>query len=497
MQPVALFGSGVYGKSAVVTRQRRVNCYYEMRADGDKAKVVIYGTPGLVPMFVVGSPLQTPVRAILGPTNSLLFVVTYNQFQQITPPTTTSGTSNVPVKFTGSIGTISGIASMAANPAASQIVTVDGSSGWVFNVAAQTIAALVASWFVPGAKTITNVGGYFVTEIPNTAQFAVSNLNDATTGSALSFAAASAYPDIVIAVDQLAGNLLAFGQKHLEFWQNVGTPPPSQPFAPIQAATTEWGLAAIFSRGHIDNALVALLQSSAGTRRVCRIDGYTVTPISEEIDYIINQPGFVYSDATALTYQRDKHPFYQITFPTMGRSFLFDLSTNIPSETQTGLSTGPYVRHAGNLSAYYNGDTLITDAVNGNVYRMDDNTYTDNGTPVLREVVTKHHIKGFNRFRVPQLYLDMETGVGVSGDAQNPVQGQNPVISIECSKDNGRTWLQPRLIPLGALGQFVTRINARRFGKGRIFTWRFRMTDPVKFVITDGAIRRKGRPETA
>ena len=35
------------------------------------------------------------------------------------------------------------------------------------------------------------------------------------------------------------------------------------------------------------------------------------------------------ADATALTYQRDKHPFYQLTFPTMNRSFLFDASTGI------------------------------------------------------------------------------------------------------------------------------------------------------------------------
>lgn len=502
MKPYPLFGSGIYGKSMVVTRQRRVNCYYEQRKDGDKSKIVIYGTPGLVLGFTLGSPLATPVRAILGPTNALLFAVVANQFQSVSPPS--SGT--VPaINFSGTIGSIAGLCSMAANPSVSQILTVDGSSGWLYYVSGVNAGTLVqlgtgtaagALWFTPGSLTCTNVGGYFVTEIFGTGQFAVSNLNDAANGNALSIATAAAFPDIMVAVDQLNGNLILFAQQHLEFWQPAGTPPPAQPFQLIQSSPIKWGLAAPFARAHIDNALFFLGVSEGGVRRACRIDGFTVTPVSDDIDFIINQPGFYYADAVMLAYQRDVHGFCQLTFPTMGRSFLYDCSTGIWGETQSGLSTGAYQRHAANLACYYNGGTLLTDAVNGNVYTMQDTAYTDNGAPVLREVITKTATRGYNRFRVPQLYLDMETGVGLEGNVSGTVQGQNPQVSIECSKDNGRTWLQARLIPLGRLGQYKARVNARRFGQARQFTWRIRMTDPVKFVITDGAIRTKGRMET-
>jgi hypothetical protein len=486
MQPVPLFGSGVYGKSAVVTRQRRVNCYYENRADGDKAKVVVYGTPGLVLTFNIAQPSNLPLRALQCTNETALYAVQYNQFLSLSP---SGGTF-----FAGNINTIAGLCSLASNPAGSQIVLVDGSQGWVYQPGAGTFTQLqpaVVGWFVNGAQTVTNVGGYFVTEYPGTGQFGVSNINDATAGNALSVATAAAFPDIVTAVDNLGGNLIIFGNIHTEFWTAVGTPPPAQPFAPIQSATNQWGLAAVFSRQHIDNALLFLGKTSAGTKRVCRIDGYVVTPISEEIDYIINQPQFVVTDAVGLSYQRDKHPFYQITFPTMQRTFLFDLSTGIPCEVQSGLSTGNFQRHQGNLSSYYggvnNGDTLITDYQNGNVYTLQDTAFTDNGVAVLREVITRHSTKGFNKFRVPLIYLDMETGVGLSGLGQ----GSNPQVSIECSKDNGRTWLAPRLIPLGQLGQYITRVVARRFGQARVFTFRIRMTDPVKFVITDGAMQTK------
>lgn len=490
MNVVPLFGSGVFGKSAVVTRQRRVNCYYENRPDGDKAKVVVYGTPCLVLVLNVTQPNNLPMRAILGVNETTLYLLQYNHFMQIDP---TSG--NVIANST--LNTIAGLASMAPNPNGSQIVIVDGVDGWVFRPAGPTMNSLDAvAWFVKGAITVTNVGGYFACEIPGTNQFGVSNVNDASTGSALSFGAIAAFPDICIAVDNVAGNLVPFGNTHLEFWQPVGLPPPANPFAPIQSATVQVGLAAIFSRAHVGDTLLFLGKVPQGTKRVYQITGYAVAPISEEIDYIINQPGFVVTDATALSYQRDKHPFYQLTFPTMNRSFLYDLSTGIWGEAQTGLSTGTPVRHQGNLSTYIgtvnNGDTLITDYSNGNIYRMDDNTFTDNGVPVLREAITRHQVKGYNRFRIPQLYLEMETGVGLSGVVNTtPPQGVSPQISIECSKDSGRTWLAPRLINTGQQGQYQTKVKARRFGQARVFTFRIRQTDPVKFVIVDGAVQTK------
>jgi hypothetical protein len=483
MQTVPLFGAGVFGKSAVVTRQRRLNCYYENRPDGDKAKVVIYGTPGLIINFTNPTVAQA-IRGILSTNETNLYTVAGNLFQQITPPNNSlgiGGAASVSASATlGSSG--SSPVSMCSNPGATQVLVVDGSSGYVWN---GTAFVACGAWFVPGSQTCTNVAGYFVTEQAGTPNFNVSNINDATTGSGLSYAAASAFPEIIQAVDNLNGNLILFSQQHMEFWQNAQTPPPSQPFVVISAATNQWGLAATFSRAHVDNALLFLGETTTGVRRVCRLDGYTVTPISEEIDWIINQPGFVYSDAEALVYQRDKHPFYQITFPTMGRSFLFDLSTGISSEVQTGVSAPP-IRHQARWSSYWNGQLLLTDYQNSNVYQMSDTQFTDNGVTIQRQVVTKHTVKGFNRFRVPLLYLDMETGVGLQSG-----QGKTPQIMLECSKDNGRTWLGPRLINLGAIGQYVTRVVARRFGMSRVFTWRITMTDPVKFVITDGAIMVK------
>jgi hypothetical protein len=75
------------------------------------------------------------------------------------------------------------------------------------------------------------------------------------------------------------------------------------------------------------------------------------------------------------------------------------------------------------------------------------------------------------------------------------VPGVQPQISIECSKDNGRTFGPPLIAYLGALGNYLTRVIWRRFGSARDFVFRIRMTDPVKFVVTAGAISTRQRQQ--
>lgn len=53
-------------------------------------------------------------------------------------------------------------------------------------------------------------------------------------------------------------------------------------------------------------------------------------------------------------------------------------------------------------------------------------------------------------------------------------------LQLEISKDGGHNWPQHREIPLGALGQYTHRIIAHRFGQGRRFVAKIRVTSPVR-----------------
>ena len=476
MKIVPVFGNGIAGKSFNVTRERRLNCYIENRPDGDKSKAIVYGTPGLVYAFNTGYAQVT--RGMIGTQNNL-FVVTGNYVQKWNA----NGTLNSQIV----IGSSSGFVSMAYSP--TQLVIVDGSSGYVVQLSNLSYQLITAAGFPNGCKTVTFSGGYFVVENPNTQQFFVSGLFDATTWSALSFASASQYSDNLVAVDQLVGNLVLYSNRHQEFWQNVGSTP--QPYAPILSATNEYGLAAIYSRAHVNGTICFLAQSPQGIAQICQNNGYNVTVISTpDLDYIISQFQ-TYADAVALSYMTDGHAMYQITFPTANSSFIWDASTTVWSEVQTGVSKGWAARHQGQFSAYAGGATYISDYQNGNIYTLSSTAYTDNGAIIPREITTRHALDNHNRFTVDEIYLDMEMGVGLTAG-----QGSNPLIMLEVSQDNGHTFSTPRNLTIGQLGKYKNRIIARRFGTARDFVFRFRMTDPVKFVITGGAmsVREERQP---
>jgi hypothetical protein len=469
LRSVPLFGSGMAGKSFTVTRQRRLNCYFEQREDGDKSKVVIYGTPGLVPAFNPPVPANSPMRGMLG-TDTSLYLVAFNRFLSVL--------ANGAPLATGTLQSNAGNVSMANN--STQVVIADGRAGYLFTPSTGVLTTLAAS-FPAQARTVTNVSGFFVAEQPYSQNFWVSNAYDGSTWNGLSFGQASAYSDNVVAVDNLSGNLIVFSQQHFEQWQAAGTVP--QPFAPILSASREYGLAAIFSRAHVDESIIFLAQNKEGQTQFVQVKGFGAAPVSNpDLDAIVNTFS-VKSDAIALSYGVDKHKFYQCTFPSANRSFLYDTSSDTWSETQTGPSIFP-VRHLGNFSTYYAQQTVISDYKTSQIYHISPTAYTDNGQIIPREIITRHISSSFNRIRPSSLYLDMEVGVGLQTG-----QGSLPAIMLQYSKDNGKTWSAERWKSLGEIGEYLARVNYRRFGSSRDCTFRIRMTDPVKFVVTEGAMK--------
>jgi hypothetical protein len=476
----AIFGEGIYSKSAVVTRQRRLNCYLEVRKDGDKSTIVCYGTPGLKFLFNPSLPTGFPARGILG-NDTALYVVTGNRILSLaqTGQVLQSGA------LTGSQG---GVVGMALNP--TQLFVVDGVFGYVFNPVTGAVTLAPAS-FPNGAQTVAYCNGFFICEQPGTNQFFVSALNDGTTWPGLSFAAAVQSIDGIKAIDTLGGLLIIFSAGHCEFWQNVGSVP--EPFQYITNSATSYGIEAVNSRAHCGDSILFVAhtgggsyQNASGSFQVAKIQGYSAKIVSTpDVDFILQQMArtSTIQDATAFSYQQDSHIFYQVNFPTANRSLLYDTTQDLWSEVQSGITQGYAARHLGNLSTNAYNQAFVADYSNGNLYTFDPGVYQDNGNVIVRELVFKTGIQDFNRFRCAAMYLDMETGVGLSNPA---LQGYTPMVGVSRARDM-RDFGPERRVPLGQLGQYTTRVNTRRWGTGRQMTFRLRMTDPVPFVVTAGA----------
>jgi hypothetical protein len=216
--------------------------------------------------------------------------------------------------------------------------------------------------------------------------------------------------------------------------------------------------------------------------QVMFIRGYVPKPISSpELDALINAYLTV-SDATAFSYMEAGHPMLQVNFPTAGKSWLFDATTGLWSPLEYGLSGA---RHRGEIFLDFDRKRLIFDYENGNIYQLDSAAYTDNGTEIASEIISRH-ITAPKPFRVRELYVDMETGVGLASG-----QGSDPQAMLQISKNGGKTWGNELWRSIGAIGEYGQRVMWKRLGPSDSWTFKIRITDPCKRVITYGAIETR------
>lgn len=61
-------------------------------------------------------------------------------------------------------------------------------------------------------------------------------------------------------------------------------------------------------------------------------------------------------------------------------------------------------------------------------------------------------------------------------------------VLVAISKDGGHTWGDWRERPLGDLGQYMQRVRFRRFGVGRDFRLKIRVTSPVRADLLTGYV---------
>lgn len=463
---IPLWGLNQSGKSRTVTAQRHLNLYAEIQKEGEKSRVAFYGTPGL-DLFSDENG-DTPIRGWIA-VGSLFYYVHRGTFYEM---------NNAGVRTSrGTLNTTTGRVDLVYN--GTLILMVDGTNGYTFTISGAVFAQVSDGDFPNGANTVTWLDGQFVVDDGTGSDlFYISA--DGTSWDALDFASAESNPDGLVRVFADNGEIILFGTKTIEFWGNTGA--LDFPFSAVKGATVEIGLAARWSMSQFNSGVAFVGQAAAsGGFQVYWISGYVPKPISTpELDAIINGYADV-SDAVAFTYMLSGHPMLQVNFPTAMKSWLYDATSGLWSPLEYGLYGA---RHRGELQLNFLTRTLIADYSNGNIYELNPETYTDNGEAIAREIVSRHVFRANDRVVIDELYVDMETGVGLASG-----QGSDPQAMLQYSKDNGNTWSAILSTTIGAIGAYLTRVVWRRLGVARDWTFKIRVTDPVKVVFTFGAIR--------
>jgi hypothetical protein len=452
VKTIPLFGSGVSSYSSVVSRQRRINCFYDIRKDQDKAGVVVVGTPGSYQW------IELPTAPIYGwhVVATTLYVVAGQTLYSVSAG---GGYTNV-----GAIPTAGQFVSMEDNGA--ELIIVDGVAGYVFTFASSSVTTIVDANFPNGATSVAFFNSKFYVNVPQSREFRVSNSLSGLNWTPLVFGTKENSSDLLVELDVINGALALYGQLSIEFWQDTGASPLA--VSRINGATQAWGLAAPHSHVAVGNTQMFLGVSSTGG------------PVSDsDICSILSEFTSVY-DAVALTYSVLGHSIYQLSFPSQNRTLCYDLTSGVWHEAQTGLDL--VGRHHASLSVAYNNLTYVSDANTGSIYRLDLNTYTDNGEAIRRQVCTRHVYSSGDYIFLKELLLDLETGVG-------NVDAPDPVLMLRVSRDGGRNFGPQKSISLGSVGRYLTEISVRALGRAKDFVFMLEITDPVKFVLCSGSVR--------
>lgn len=458
---------GTYeGRSKNVGTVRYINLFPDIVGK----EVVAFGTPGLQAFKNLG-PAPTRGLYVLG---GLLYVVQGNALYSIT-------TAGIATKITDTLSTVVGPVWITDD--GNYLVITDGTDGYTYRPSTGIFAKITDVDFpaLPGACTF--IDGRVLVVHEGTQNFFASDAYNPTSWNALNFGTAQADQDNIKTIVTTFSNIFVFGGKNTEVWYNAGT--VGFPFAVNPAATFNTGIAAPFSiskTGDTGNTLIWLAKNDQGSRFIVRSEGGLPETIStSEMEYWLTKYSEV-NDAEAFAYKIEGHNFYEITFPTEGKTWCYELNTNTWHELSSGNAGG---RHRPRCYAYFDGHHVVGDFENGLLYYVSMDYYNDNGANIIRTLISPTIGSYARKIQFERFDLLMETGVGGGG----PTGGLNQQVMLSMSEDNGHTYGNEHWATVGKEGAFNARVYWNRLGCAYFKTFKVVFSAGKKIVLRYAGVR--------
>jgi hypothetical protein len=374
-----------------------------------------------------------------------------------------------------------------------------------------------------GGQIVDINDNYFIYSQPNTQQFAVSDLLSPIT-QPLSFGSKFSSPDNLVSLIANNGQLYLLGEKSSEVWVDAGSFPLA--YQRVPGSSTQQGIIAPFSVARLGNAFAYLSANTRGVNQIVIMNGYTPERISTHAveNSILDK---YTANAIAYTYQLEGHECYVITFPSLDLTWVYDNTTGMWHKWLWTDKYNKYHRHRSNCGCAFQNVFIVGDWENGNVYYLDNNTYTDNGDEIRRLRRAPHLVQDLQREYFDELQIQFQPGVGNGGFSRdrntyigNPYTIQlgeplvipinqmivlgypgqirpnqinyNPQVMLRWSNDGGSTWSKEYWQELGKTGMYKHRAIWRRLGMARDRIFEMVVTDPVKAVVVSANLKLSG-----
>lgn len=439
-------------RSKKAAQTRLLNCYASVQPPEGRSPTLIQGIAGIRSF---ASPPGSENRAGIR-FNNQLYCVVDNRFVRVTSNGTVS-----------SFGTVLGSGPVDIAKNTSQVAILIEPNLWVFDGVSLT-AVTDADFTSRGAKrmaVLDNYGGFIQ---PSSGRFFICDLNDFTVYDSLDFATAEGNPDNLLSIESNNRQFILFGEDSTELWDNTGR--AGMPFERNPNGYVECGCGAAYSTCSADNTVYWIDQD----RLARRLEGNVARRISYEGVEQRWQDYSTIEDAYGYSYVFDGHTFVVFTFPTAGATWVYDINTQEWHERQ---SYGEDHWRARWVIKCY-GKTLVGDTTSGAIGEIHSTTYSEWGTTLLREATSGAIVDDKRWVHHDRLELDLDVGnVPLSG------QGSAPEIMLDVSDDGGVTFRAKSNRSLGLTGDYTKQVHWDRLGRSRERVYRYRVTDPIPFVV--------------
>lgn len=477
---IPLLGGSYEGISTNTSSQEAINFYYEPPAPGEGhigAMVPVHGATLFDTLANAGD-----IRGMIYVPNNL-YVASDNDFYQVNSGATETDR--------GDLNTSSGRVEMAYNPIAVEIMVVDGTNGYIYDVAGAGFSLISDTDYPDTATTVDYCNGRFLVNDPTTnGKFWWSDLNDGTAWGSTNFSTAQSLASQVrkIVVDKV-DSIYLFGDDRSEVWFNSGD--PDLVFEKVEAM--ECGIAAAGTACRFDNSVAWLSRSERGALQAVKAGGGFQPVVFSAPEVSRKWEGYsTVDDAFAYVMQIDGHEFYIITFPTAGATWAYDALTKLWHRRSAAFSSGNPTREKANCHAYcgdWSGGTHILgdSSETGKLFAVSTSVYTfDSANMERRATGPALAAPNESRLRFSEVQIDIEEGIADSGDS-----GNDDELTFSYSKDGGHTYSSGVQLALGvgASTGYATRLMQRKLGHGR--NWIFRVyADTPRKIVVKGAYGR-------
>lgn len=456
---------GAYeARSVIASNQRCVNLYLEANPEDSPFPFTLYPTPGLKTRFT--PPVPGPSRCLYTASNGNLFYVVGKSVYYVN--------AGYAATKLGELGTNANPVSIIDN--GDTAVIVDGSpQGWLIDLGTNAFSAYGDPNYL-GSNRVDFLDGFFTFNQPNTRNWYTSLLNT-TTIDPTYVAAKNASPDLLRGVVCMQRQAYLLGAKTSEVWGNAGS--PSFPFQEIPGAFIRHGIAATYSIGVHSESIFCVMQDSEGRGVIAAITGYISERISTPaIEQALSKYATL-NDAVGFCYQQSGHAFYVVSFPSAGKTWVFDIALKKWHERSWCDENGEEQRWRVSNGAFAYDRILGGDWENGTLYSLELEQYNDFGGQIVRRRGFPHQVAMGRQAVYEQFQAEMEAG----NEQEDLMEEDGPYVSLRYSNTRGKSWSVPEAVHFGAAGEYSRVPQWRQLGQARDMVFELFWASDVKTAL--------------